>query len=190
MIWFGLCVWLVTSGEWWISLFLVGEVGNFSPKANIPATTPVTIDVTTVQVDTTIDLPCFSPQSDLIKGKNKKIKLQEDNMLCYTRRCTHIYKCRWRLLASGVRIYLSSPPKLLTLSMASLGSWKIVVLHRCLSTSFVFNLWFVNFAFSHLKFNYSWLFRLEQRSLKEHWVTLWNWQQRMLVSTEALSARR
>lgn len=39
-----------------------GEVGNFSPRANIPATTPVTIDATAAQVDTTIALPCFSPR--------------------------------------------------------------------------------------------------------------------------------
>lgn len=39
-----------------------GEEGNFSPRANIPATTPVTIDATAAQVDTTIALPCFSPR--------------------------------------------------------------------------------------------------------------------------------
>lgn len=40
----------------------VGAEGNRSPKANIPAKTPVTIDATAAHVDTTIALPCFKPR--------------------------------------------------------------------------------------------------------------------------------
>lgn len=39
-----------------------GAEGNRSPKANIPASTPVTIEATAAQVDTTIALPCFNPR--------------------------------------------------------------------------------------------------------------------------------
>ena len=40
----------------------VGADGNLSPKAIIPATTPVTIEATAAQVDTTIARPCFKPR--------------------------------------------------------------------------------------------------------------------------------
>lgn len=39
----------------------IGAEGSFSPKASIPASTPVTIDATAAHVDTTIALPCFKP---------------------------------------------------------------------------------------------------------------------------------
>lgn len=39
-----------------------GSEGSRSPKANIPARTPVKIDATAAQVETTIALPCFRPR--------------------------------------------------------------------------------------------------------------------------------
>lgn len=39
----------------------VGAEGNLSPKASMPASTPVTIDATAAHVDTMIALPCFKP---------------------------------------------------------------------------------------------------------------------------------
>lgn len=40
----------------------MGAEGSFSPKASIPASTPVTIDATAAHVETTIALPCFKPR--------------------------------------------------------------------------------------------------------------------------------
>ncbi|GKC85978.1 hypothetical protein Tco_1141695, partial [Tanacetum coccineum] len=40
----------------------VGLSGNRSPRASIPASTPVTIEVTTAHVDTTTAQPCFNPR--------------------------------------------------------------------------------------------------------------------------------
>lgn len=39
-----------------------GSEGSRSPKANIPASTPVKIDATAAHVETTIALPCFRPR--------------------------------------------------------------------------------------------------------------------------------
>lgn len=38
-----------------------GAEGSLSPKATIPATTPVKIDATAAQVETIIARPCFRP---------------------------------------------------------------------------------------------------------------------------------
>ena len=53
-----------------------GATGNISPRANMPTTTPVTIDETAAHVDTTIALPCFKPfvcQKTETKLKSKKL---------------------------------------------------------------------------------------------------------------------
>lgn len=48
-----------------------GAEGNRSPSANMPARTPVTIEATAAQVDTTIALPCFKPRVCLEQRKEE-----------------------------------------------------------------------------------------------------------------------
>ena len=49
-----------------------GAEGKRSPRASIPASTPVTIDATAAHVDKTIALPCFRPRV-CSEGKHKSV---------------------------------------------------------------------------------------------------------------------
>jgi len=49
-----------------------GAEGSRSPKASIPASTPVKIDATAAHVETIIALPCFRPRVCIWSSKNKR----------------------------------------------------------------------------------------------------------------------
>lgn len=66
----------------------VGAEGRRSPSANMPASTPVTIEATAAQVDNTIALPCFKPRVCLEQPNMKR-----EYILCF-RKCLHIQYIR------------------------------------------------------------------------------------------------